>query len=136
MPRKKKAIKKAKQAPVKEGKKTGKRYSDKRKQALLARYNKLRKGGKNTTDAAKAVGVPYITLHNWEKKSGGAEKSVKKTNAKKTLKKAMKIPRGKKKAARLAKKAATGKLVLVTPTGFRIEGISSGELIKVLKALK
>ena len=62
MPRKKKAIKKAKPAPVKEGKKTGKRYSDKRKQALLARYNELRKGGKNTTDAAKAVGVPYMSL--------------------------------------------------------------------------
>ncbi len=137
MPRKKKkTVKKARPAPAKGGKKTGKRYSDKRRQALLARYNGLRKGGKNTTEASKAVGVPYITLHNWEKKSGGAKKRVKKIDAKKTLKTAMKVPRGKKRAKRPVKKAATGRLILVTPTGFRIEGISSGQLIKVLKALK
>jgi hypothetical protein len=134
--KKKKAATKTKPTTAKRGKNKGKRYSDKKKQALLARYYDLRKDGKNTADASKAVGVPYITLHNWEKKAGGAKKSVKKASPKKTLKKAVKIPRGRKAVAHKTKKTATGRLVLVTPTGFRIEGISSGELIKVLKALK
>ena len=139
MPTKRKTKKKARPANQKKARKAGKRFSDKKKQALLARYNALRKEGKNTAEAAKSVGVPYITLHTWEKKAGGGKRTASKAGkqaARKALKKAVKIPRGRKKAAKKTRTAGAGKLVLVTPAGFRIEGISSGELIKVLKSLK
>ena len=142
MPRKRKTKGKAKPVNQKKARKAGKRFSDKKKQALLDRYNALRKEGKNTADAAKAVGVPYITLHTWEKKVGGGKRVAPKAGkahkqaAHKALKKAVKIPRGRKTVAKKTSAAGAGKLVLVTPAGFRIEGISSGELIKVLKSLK
>lgn len=142
MPTKRKTKKKAKPANRKKARKAGKRFSDEKKKALLGRYYALRKEGKNTTEAAKAVGVPYITLHTWDKKAGGGKRVApkaskrRKKSARKALKKAVKIPRGKKRAAPKKKAAGSGRLVLVTPAGFRIEGISSGELIKVLKSLK
>lgn len=134
---KKKAVKK----PIKKtaNAKKGKRYTPKEKERLLAKYNTARAAGKNTQDAAKAVGVPYITIHSWEKKTGKTtrrKKATKKSSVKRqALKKAV---RGKKKPGRKPKAAPKprGGLTLVTPNGFRIEGISSSELIMVLKALK
>jgi transposase len=85
--------------------------------------------------AAKRVGVSYLTLLKWEKKSGKKIKTKRgrPPGKKAALKKAMKVSKEKKKAKATAKE---GGLTLVTPTGFRIEGITSAELIKVLRGLK
>lgn len=137
--KKKKAKKKVTKKKVKKAKgKRGKRYSAKRQAALLDKYHELRKGGLAADKAAKNVGVSYLTLLKWEKKTGKRIKTKrgrpagKKSMSKKTaIKKALKVPKGKKKFAKPA-----GGLTLVTPSGFRIEGITTKELIKVLRAIK
>ncbi len=133
--------------------KKAKRYTTEEKKNLLARYNAYRKAGDNVKDASGKVGVPYITLHIWETK-GKKKKSVKKTarqtvkssSRKKTAKKKTQNP-NKKKILKKAVTPRTGRpkkapkthqskgLTLVTPRGYRIEGISPSDLIKVLKAL-
>ena len=127
----------------------GARYSEEQKKQLLEKYNELCKQGKNVVEAAKEVGVSYVTLRKWEgKKSSRGQRGVKK-NADKTsaLEKALKPreERAAKKKSVQKKKASSSKnttkkqggtLVLVTPRGYRIEGISASDLIKVLKELK
>jgi len=79
--------------------------------------------------------VSYITLLNWEKKSGKpkGKKVAKKKAVRAALKKAVATP---KKRGRKPVTAKTGGLTLVTPMGLRIEGISTKELIRVLRELK
>jgi hypothetical protein len=132
--RRKKPAKKRKAAKGKRGR----RYSAKRQATLLNKYHELRKGGMSAQKAAKKVGVSYLTLLKWEKKTGkriktkrGRPKGKKRMSKKAALKKALKVPKGKKKAVKRA-----GGLTLVTPSGFRIEGITPAELIKVLRGLK
>jgi hypothetical protein len=115
------------------------RYTAKQQTRLLSKYHELRKGGTSADKAAKKVGVSYLTLLKWEKKSGRRIKTKrgrpagKRGMSKKTaLKKALKVP---KKRGRPPKTKQTG-LTLVTPSGFRIEGITSAELIKVLRGLR
>jgi hypothetical protein len=141
---KKKAAKKTRKKPTKKKKaaqkgKRGRRYTDKQQARLLDKYHELRKGGTSADKAAKKVGVSYLTLLKWEKKVGrkiktkrGRPKGRKGISKKAALKKALKVPKARRKKA--AKPA--GGLTLVTPSGFRIEGITSTELIKVLKAMK
>ena len=50
--------------------KQGKRYTSQEKKDILAKYNHLRESGTNAYDAAKKVGISYITIRSWEKKSG------------------------------------------------------------------
>ena len=137
-PAKKKTKKKANRKPAKKSKKAkkgkrGRRYSAKRQAALLDKYHELRKGGLNADMAAKKVGVSYLTLLKWEKASGKKIKSKRgrPPGKKSALKKALKAH----KKGR-PPKAKKGGLTLVTPTGFRIEGITTKELIKVLRGMK
>jgi hypothetical protein len=123
--------------------KKGKRYTPKEKKALLDKWVEQRQAGQSAVAAAKALGVPYITLSGWAKKSGlalprqgkGGRKPGRKPGKAKaiqTLQKAVKPTRGRKlEAAPLA-----GGLTLVTPAGFRIEGIETADLIRVLQALR
>lgn len=131
--KRKKTTKRKKQAKRKT--KRGKRYNAKRQATLLNKYHELRKGGTSADKAAKKVGVSYLTLLKWEKKSGKRIKTKRGRPARKNaaLKKALKVP---KKRGRPAKAKKTGGLTLVTPSGFRIEGITSADLIKVLRGLK
>lgn len=65
---KKKAVKKEENAAKKkEGKK---RHTEEQKAELLKKYDELLKSGKNSQEAAKEVGVSYITILNWQKKKG------------------------------------------------------------------
>jgi hypothetical protein len=123
--------------------KKGKRYAPKEKEGLLTKWAELRKGGASAVVAAKQLGVPYITLNAWAKKAGlklpkkskGGRKPGRKPGkaaAVRTLRKAVRLPRGPRpKAAPLA-----GGLTLVTPAGYRIEGIETADLIRVLQALR
>ncbi|MBW1810790.1 MAG: hypothetical protein JRJ19_13745 [Deltaproteobacteria bacterium] len=117
MPRKKKTVKK-----VAKKEKKGKRYSSKQRVATLSKYNTLRATGLTAMQAAKKVGVSYLTLLKWEKISGRKPGQPKKSGRKPV-----------KQASVTVKK---GQLVLITPAGFRIEGISAKDLIQVLKAVK
>lgn len=133
--RKKPAKKKAAKKKTKKGKR-GKRHTAKQRAKLVDKYHELRKGGLSADKAAKKVGVSYITLLKWEKKSGKKLKSKRgrPPGKKAALKKALKAP---KKRGRPKKETkSTRGHTLVTPTGFRIEGISTSELIRVLKELK
>ncbi len=132
----KKVAKKKTAKPKARGAKRGKRYSDKARGNLLSKYRGLRKTGMAALVAAKKLGVSYITLLAWEKKSGKKPKVGRpsKTSAGKELQKAVALPRRGRPRAESRKR--TGGLVLVTPAGFRIEGISARDLIRVLKALK
>ena len=125
--------KKSSRAAPKGKTKRGRRYSARRQAALLDKYHELRKGGLNADKAAKTVGVSYLTLLKWEKKTGKKIKSKRgrPPGKKSALKKALRTP----KKGRPSKAKQEG-LTLVTPTGFRIEGITTKELIKVLKSMK
>ena len=139
-PAKKRAAKKKAKKTVKKKKKKaakgkqGKRYTAKQQAKLLKKYHELRKGGMSADKAAKKVGVSYLTLLKWEKKSGKKFKTKRgrPPGKKAALKKALKVPKKKGRPT----KAKKGGLTLVTPSGFRIEGITSAELIKVLRGLK
>jgi len=158
-----------KKDPVKKTAKSkrGKRYSAKDQASLLKKYKAERKSGTSAMDAAKKVGVSYITLLGWEKKAG---KKAKVGRPKKKASKKGKVGRPKKKTSKRGrpKKTATKKvskrgrpkkaktvqkkvskitrksqmkkgsngLALVTPGGFRIEGINVKDLISVLKTLR
>lgn len=113
--------------------KSGKRYSDEVRSNLLAKYLQLRKEGVTIARASKSVGVPYITLRTWERKAHKITgKPGVKTAARKVLKKATALRK-----SLSPKRAMTGGITLITPAGFRVEGISSTELLaKILIALK
>lgn len=148
----KKAAKRKPGRPKKSGKKAAKKtarkraggkrrtYSATRKASLLKKYQELKASGMTAQVAAKKVGVSYITLRSWEKKgAGGAAANPRKVRKAGRPRKATKKKAGRpRKAGRKAKAApkARGHMVLVTPDGNRIEGISTNDLIKVLKALK
>lgn len=77
----------------------------------------------------------------WNHRGGKSGKPKGKKTAQKkavraALKKAVAVPRGKKKRGRKPRIAKIGELTLVTPAVFRIEGISTKELIRVLRELK
>lgn len=109
-----------------------KRYSEKQKAKLLEKYSLQRKSGSTTVQAAKKVGVTYATILNWQKKPS-KPKGKKNTTA--ILNKAVARPRGRK-ATNQASQKSNGGMALVTPNGYRIEGITPKELIQVLKTLK
>jgi hypothetical protein len=124
--------------------KKGKRYTPKEKASLLGKWAELRQGGASAVAAAKQLKVPYITLNAWAKKEGiklpkkskGGRKPGRKPGKAKAvpaLKKAVKLPRGRK--AR-AQPVVAGGLTLVTPAGYRIEGIETADLIRVLQSLR
>jgi DNA-binding XRE family transcriptional regulator len=123
--------KKSKKKATRAKKKIRKRYTNKQKSTLLSKYKGLRKSGSTAEKAAKKVGVSYITLLNWEKKSG---KPKGKKAVRAALKKAVAAP--KKRGRKPGTALKGGGLTLVTPAGFRIEGISTKELIRVLRGLK
>ncbi|MFC1654173.1 hypothetical protein ACFL2F_00060 [Myxococcota bacterium] len=117
---------KVKKKAARKSKKTQKRHTDKQKSTLLTKYHGLRKSGSTAEKAAKKVGVSYIKLLNWEKKSG---KPKGKRAVRAALKKAVAVLKGKKKRGRKPGTVVKGGgLTLVTPAGFRIEGISTKEL--------
>jgi len=160
MPRKskKKATKKsakkkaANKAANKKGNGRGKRYSDKQKASLLDKYHAARSSGMTAQQAAKKVGISYLTLLRWEKslgkappksagkgrKAGKKGKTTRKKSAGKRKagrKKTSKKKTGRKKAGRKPDRpAGKNELTLVTPTGYRVEGITTAELIRILKA--
>jgi len=122
-----KPAKKVKRAPRKKAaKRAGKRHTDKQRAALVAKYEGLLAAGEKTTAAAKKVGVGYITLLNWRKKFGSRKinkKSPRKTSRKQAPKRSAVAP------------AKTGGTVLVTPNGFRIEGLSPKDIIRVMREM-
>jgi hypothetical protein len=121
-----------KKAPGK-GRGRGARYTESQKTSILSRYHDIRKAGESAVKAARKVGVSYLTLNKWEKQSG-KRMSLRKGRKKK----AGKPGRPRKERAATKSTIALGErgLVLVTPSGYRIEGISANDLIKVLKALQ
>jgi hypothetical protein len=108
----------------------GKRYSGAQKASLLSKYRELRKGGLNAQMAANKVNVSYLTLRKWEKEAGlgkvGRLGSGKPANTGK---------RGRTESKNVTVTQTSGKLSLVTPKGYRIEGLSPKDLIQVLKAV-
>ena len=102
-----------------------KRYSSAQKTALLSKYRELRKSGMGLVRAAHQVGVSYQTLRKWEKEAGLA--TIGRRGAGKSAKD---------KLVRTGAPKANGGIVLTTPQGFRIEGLSLNDLIQVLQAVK
>ncbi|MBN2493796.1 MAG: hypothetical protein JXR96_04325 [Deltaproteobacteria bacterium] len=60
----------ASRTPRRPGRRARKRYSAKRRAALLKQYQDLHATGMTAQAAAIHVGVPYITLRSWEVKAG------------------------------------------------------------------
>jgi hypothetical protein len=112
-------------------KKKAKRYSSKEKTDLLSKYAKLRNDGVTAQNAAAKLKIPYITLRSWEKKAGKG-KTPAQRSAHTELKKAFGSTTTKRNS--VASLQNTG-LTLVTPTGYRIERITTTDIIKVLKSL-
>jgi len=118
------------------------RYNEEEKQQLLERYQSLVSSGKNVVEAAKEIGVSYVTIRAWQKKDEKpAAKARKRPAAKKARggKKSRTRARSGRKVRQAAKAVArsAGKsLAMVMPNGYRIEGFSVDELIKLLKSMK
>jgi len=108
-----------------------KKYTDKQKSNLVTKYHEVRKSGTNAEKSAKAVGLHYNTILKWEKQAG--KPKVTKIASKTKTKKTVTVP---KKRGRKPGIAKTGDIVLVTPDGFRIEGIATRDLVRVLRELK
>lgn len=64
-------------------KKYGARHTPEERKELLAKYRALRKKHATALDAAKQVGVKYITLRSWALDRGQLTRSIKKPKAKK-----------------------------------------------------
>ncbi len=112
------------------------RYSEKQKARKLSRYHQLREFGKTTGKAAKAVGVSYLTLLKWEKEGGRPGKKAGEIDVEKALSQALATAkRGRKKRAAAPAKSPAG-MVLVTPGGYRIEGLSMEDFYRLIEALK
>jgi len=113
-------------------KKTMKRFTDEKKAAMIAKYHEVRKSGITAEKAAKKVGLHYNTILKWENQAGKPKvsKIANKTKPKKTVS----IPKNRGRKPGTAVKA--GNIVLVTPDGFRVEGISPSDLVRVLRELK
>ena len=99
--------------------KKGKRYSQEEKKTILEKYNSLRNAGTNAYDAAKKVGISYITIRSWEKKEGLGRRS--------------KGSGGTKLAQKIT--SSSGGLALVLPNGPRIEGLTVEQAIKIIKSV-
>ena len=97
--------------------KKGKRYSAQEKKDILAKYNSLRDSGMNAYDAAKKVGISYMTIRSWEKKAGLGRRT--------------KGPSGTKPAK--TSSGAAGGLSMILPNGNRIEGLTVDQVIKIVK---
>ena len=112
----------------------GKRYTPAQRARLLKRFTALRARGVTVMEAAKQIGVPYITLHNWEKKAGiaPAKKKAKpgREPGRKPGRPRKAIPG--KKAARRGRK---GHLQMTLADGSFIEGITTKDLIAIVKAV-
>jgi flagellar biosynthesis GTPase FlhF len=103
----------------------GKRYSDAEKQQLLSRYRELRNAGQTAKQAAASLGMPYLTLRRWEL-------AVPATAPAEDVRRAqVRVPP----YGPTVEVTSQGHLTLVTPAGFRIEGLSTPELIRVIESL-
>mgnify|MGYP006280126815 CR=1 FL=1 len=103
----------------------GKRYSDAEKQQLLARYRELRNAGQTTKQAAASLGMPYLTLRRWELAEPAAAPAENVRRAQ------VRVPP----YGPTVEVTSEGHLTLITPAGFRIEGLSTPELIRVIESL-
>ncbi len=104
-----------------------KRLTEKQKAKKLAKYRQLREDGKTARQAAKAVGVSYMTLVRWEKAAGKPPKKVGRKAGRKPAR------------ARVAAAVgapASARLTLTTPDGYRIEADNPEDVVAVLKGLK
>lgn len=106
----------------------GHRYSREARKTLLAKYEHLRAAGQTALKAARQISVSYITLRKWQTAEGSEP-----------------APRGRPprraggvSARRLAapRAAALSGLVLITPAGFRIEGLGAEEIVRVLREMR
>jgi len=115
-------------------KKKVKRYEDVEKVKLLNDYQELRDGGKNAIDAAKEVGVPYITLRTWQKvkevRPRGYKKSVKVHARGATATSKPKTPKPAKQAA------FSAAVILVLPDGTRVECANATDAAALIKATR
>lgn len=113
------------------------RKSTKEKLQLLAKFHKLCKNGKTAMDAAKEIGVPYITLHYWSKyvvptvaRGAKAKQTPIEKPAQEKPKKA-----AKKSAAHKVAKLKVGAVVITFPNGMKVECATPKDAAAVLSAL-
>jgi len=91
---------------------------DERK-AILKRYHEMTASGKTTKEAALEVDISYNTLLAWKKKT---DKGGKKVQAAKSDEARLPVSRG--------------DIVMVTPGGARVEGLTVDDLIVVLREIR
>jgi hypothetical protein len=115
----KKAVKVAKKAVKRE------QHTKAERKVLLAKFKTLRKAGKSALDAAKAVDVPYITLHSWV-----ARKAEKKASKKKI------VGASKPRNRTVKAKSETASTLSCQVNGVTISGLTLNDLIAVVKAAK
>lgn len=107
--------------------KKGKRYTQQEKTDLLTKYNQLRELGTNAYDAAKKVGISYITIRSWEKKGGVGRRT----------RGAAADPSGaasRNQTQALPATSPSSGIVLTCPNGCRLEGLTAEEALKILRS--
>ncbi|HOX44537.1 MAG TPA: hypothetical protein PK668_13130 [Myxococcota bacterium] len=162
-PTPKRAKKASKKAP-KPGRRLGRRGVGAAKRTrVVEKFRALIDAGASRQEAAKQVKFADLTLRRWEAAMGlkpassrgkGGGKKAKVTKARKPGRPKGKVakkrgrprgqpaskpvgrPRGRPRKARPADEHPAGGLVVVSPSGLRLEGIQLGDLLMVLRALK
>ena len=113
-----------------------KKYSARQKTRKLGRYDQLRKAGKTAQQAAKAVGVGYPTLLKWEKEGERPGKRAGEIDIDRALAQAFAAAKNGPKMTTAAPSVPSEGMVLVTPSGYRLQGLSSKDLYMLLDALE
>ena len=113
-----KAGSKTNAAPKERGKDgRGVRYTPQERKDLLEKHDALRKSGKSALDAAKAIGVSYLTIVRWQKEAGHPALAALGRRGR---------PRS----------GAPAGLTLELPNGYKLVGLSADDLIGVLNAMR
>jgi transposase len=106
-------------------------YTKAQQAEMLARYEKLVAGGARVLDAAKTLGVAYLTIRRWQDAAAGRPSYPRHKHSGRPAKTGR---RPKKVAAR--EMASEARYVLTTHDGYRIEADRARDLAKVLAKLK
>jgi len=95
-------------------------FDTKQREEIMKKWYALREKGENAQDAAKKVGVSYLSLHKWEARFGG--KPTKAEKAPKDLKPVASLQEHREKKVTKVEMTSNGKSIMVTtPNGFRVE---------------
>jgi hypothetical protein len=93
-------------------------FDSKQREEIMKKWHALREKGENAQDAAKKVGVSYLSLHKWEARFGKGAKAEKVAKEEPTV---VSLQEHRAKKATTVEVAPSGCIMVTTPNGFKVE---------------